>query len=225
MLRMCSTLLKNWYKNILKRFLMRNAWNIHHFLGRDRCSPMINRWNVRKQKLVSTQIPFYVLVGWNKHREPQYKDGKDKLKTSGSIPRTKMQMDSTEKQLNSSGYFPWISNISILKEIQMDLEERTSRSGSSSCLCTTTFCGKQMMRIASRTLRKSKNYAKKLLPGHWTFVCPGSERDSLATLTMDSGIAQPRKWYSNKKKLVILSSQAPVLWVVESWSREEAVVL
>ena len=111
MLRMCSTLLKNWYKNILKRFLMRNAWNIHHFLGRDRCSPMIKRWNVRKQKLVSTQIPFYVLVGWNKHREPQYKDGKDKLKTSGSIPRTKMQMDSTEKQLNSSGYFPWISDI------------------------------------------------------------------------------------------------------------------
>ena len=71
---------------------------------------------------------------------------------------------------------------------------------------------------------KVKKCAKKFLPGHWTFVCSGSERDGLATLTMDSGIAQPRKWYSNEKKLVILSSQAPVLWVVESWSREEAAV-
>ena len=60
---------------------------------------------------------------------------------------------------------------------------------------------------------KVKNYAKKFLPGHWTFLGPGSERDGMAILTIkkDSGISQPRKWYSNEKKLVILSSQAPVL--------------
>ena len=52
---------------------------------------------------MSTQIPFYVLVGWNK---PQKQDGKDKLRTSGSIPRTKTQLDSTEKQLNSSEKIP-----------------------------------------------------------------------------------------------------------------------
>ena len=37
--------------------------------------------------------------------------GQDKLKTSGSIPRTKMQLDSTEKQLNSSEIFPRIFDI------------------------------------------------------------------------------------------------------------------
>ena len=74
---------------------------------------------------MSTQIEFYVLVGWNKDREPQKQDGKDKLMTSGSIPRTKTQLDSTEKQLNSSeknsrGFW----TLTFLQEIQKDLEEK-----------------------------------------------------------------------------------------------------
>ena len=38
------------------------------------------------------------------------------------------------------------------------------------------------------------------------------------------GPHSPQKWYSNSKKLVILFSQVPVLWVVGSWSRKEAEV-
>ena len=55
---------------------------------------------------MSTQIPFYVLVGWNTDREPQKGDGKAKLKISRSITHTKTQLDSMEKQLNSSGKIP-----------------------------------------------------------------------------------------------------------------------
>ena len=34
-LRVCSTLLKSWWKNIVKKFWMWDAWRIHHFPGRD----------------------------------------------------------------------------------------------------------------------------------------------------------------------------------------------
>ena len=74
---------------------------------------------------MSTQFPFYVLVGWNNHREPQKQDGKDKFRTSRSIPRTKTQLDSTEKQLNSSGKISrGFQKLTILQEIQQDLEEK-----------------------------------------------------------------------------------------------------
>ena len=76
--------------------------------------------------------------------------------------------------------------------------QRTSRTRSSSCQCSMTLCGKQMMRIAFLTLEKVKDYAKKILPGHWTFLGPGSEK----------------RWYG-------LSSKVPALWVVESWIRKE----
>ena len=56
---------------------------------------------------MSTQIPFCVLVGWNTDREPQKEeDGKAKLKISRSMPHTKTQLDSMEKQLNSSAKIP-----------------------------------------------------------------------------------------------------------------------
>ena len=75
-----------------------------------------------------------------------------------------------------------------------------------------------MMRIASRTLRRSRITRRGL------FWVQCRKRDGMATPTVDSGIEQPTKWYSNSKKLVILSSQVPVLWVVGSWSRKEVEV-
>ena len=53
--------------------------------------------------------------------------------------------------------------------------QRTSRTGTSSCQCSMTWCGKQMMRIVSLTLKRSRITAKKILPVHWTFLCPGSK--------------------------------------------------
>ena len=45
---------------------------------------------------------------------------------------------------------------------------------------------------------------------------------AIPTIKKDSGIAPPTRWYSDWKRLVILVSQVPVLWVVESWSKGEA---
>ena len=52
------------------------------------------------------------------------------------------------------------------------------------------------MRNVSLTLEKVKDYAKRFLPGHRTFLCPGSEeRDGMAILPIKrgSGIAHPTK--------------------------------
>ena len=101
--------------------------------------------------------------------------------------------------------------------------QSTSRTGSSSCQCSMTFCGKQMMRIASRTLRKSRITRRHSYQDIGHFQVQGRKRDGMATLTVneDSVIAQPTKWYINSKKLVIVSSQVQVLWVVGPWSRKE----
>ena len=82
----------------------------HHHHGRDQHWSTIKRSNRRRQKLVSTLISFYVLVGWNKVKE-QKEDGKAKLKISGCIHHIKMLWESMEKQLNSSGKFPRIFDI------------------------------------------------------------------------------------------------------------------
>ena len=60
-----------------------------------------------------------------------------------------------------------------------------------------------------------RHYAMRFSQGHWTFVGTGSEERSgmaiLLTLKRSNGIAQPITWYSDSKKLVILSSKVPVL--------------
>ena len=47
---------------------------------------------------------------------------------------------------------------------------------------------------------KVKNYSKRFLPGHWTFLGPGSERDGAEAQKMDNGTVQPTKSYSNSKE-------------------------
>ena len=113
-------------------------------------------------------------------------------------------------------HFPGFSTLSILQEIQKDLEEKNIQPENFEdriIFMSMTFCGKQMMRIASRTLRKSRTTRRNSFQDIGPFLVAGRKRDGTATLTLhkDSGIAQPTKWYSNSKKLVILSSQVPVL--------------
>ena len=49
-LRVCSTLLKSWWGNILKKLWMWNGWNIHHRLGWDQCRLMTNQSNGRRRR-------------------------------------------------------------------------------------------------------------------------------------------------------------------------------
>ena len=123
---------------------MWEAWIIHHHHGRDQHWSTNRRSSGRRQKLVSTQIPFYVLVGWNTDREPQKEDGKAKLKISRSMPHTKTQLDSMEKQLDSSG--------KILQDLRHWLFFKRSRKTWS----TRTSIQPEMIKIASLKLRKSR---------------------------------------------------------------------
>ena len=87
--------------------------------------------------------------------------------------------------------------------------QKTSRTGSSSCQYSMTLCGKRMMRIVSITLKRSRITRRdsNQYNGHFWVHC--RKRDGMAILTIkkDNGIAQPTKWYSDSKKLAILSSK------------------
>ena len=61
------------------------------------------------------------------------------------------------RQFNSSGKISQdCRHCLFFKRSRKNWRRRTSRTGSSSCQCPTTFCGKHMMRIASLTLWKSR---------------------------------------------------------------------
>ena len=56
--------------------------------------------------------------------------------------------------------------------------QRTSKTGSSSCQCSTTLNGKQEgMKNYAKIIPKSvAEYARQILRGHWSFMEPGSEK-------------------------------------------------
>ena len=150
-----------------------HAWSIHHLPGWDRYQPMIKRANGRRQKYVSTLIPFNVLGRWKTLLKVKWKD-------SSCIRLTKMQLVSMEKQLNSSGKNPRIFNIFYSWQIQEDLEtwriqqeEFTDRIIFMSMFNDIVWntndenCGSNDEKV--------KNYAKRFSEGHWTFLGRGSE--------------------------------------------------
>ena len=146
-----STLLRSWQRNILKKFWMWNAWNIHHRHGRDQYWPMIKRSSGQRQQYVSTLIPFCVSDRWKIFQE-QYKDGKAQLEISGCIRLIEMQRESTEKRLKVSqdshqNLFFARSSTTCRKRTS---SQRTPRTGSSSCQGSLTLYGKWMVRIAFR---------------------------------------------------------------------------
>ena len=135
-----------------------------HFLGKEtnkqRYWPMIKWSSGRRQKYVSTLIPCFA-SDRRKIFQEQQKDGKAKLKISGGIRRIMVQWDSAEKRLNSSGKIPRILDIvKFLKKSrktwrQRTSSQKTSRTGSSSCQCSTTMRGKRMMIIVLRMPKTS----------------------------------------------------------------------
>ena len=100
--------------------------------------------------------------------------------------------------------FPGFTTLTILKEIQMDLERKNIE--------PENFKDRNDENCISNA-EKVKNYSKRFLPVHWTFFLwvQVRRRDGTVAHLMDSGTVKPTKLYSNSKKLVILFSQQPVL--------------
>ena len=147
---------------------------------------------------MSTQIPFHVLVGQIRHLEPQKQDGQDKLKISRGILRTKTQLDSTEKHLNSSGkILAGFTTLTILHEIHKVLEEKNIKSVN---FKDRIIFGNQMIRIASRTLKKSRITQRGSYQDIGLFWVLGQKIDGTVTLKVDSGTVQPKKMVQQFKE-------------------------
>ena len=120
------------------------------------------KWAKAKVRVYSDSV---VCVGQMKDsREATARWVKVKWKDSRCILLTKKQWESTKKQLNSSGIFSQDFRHGLLfKRSKKTWWERTfnpksSRTGSSSCECSTTLIGRKerMMRNVFRMLRKSR---------------------------------------------------------------------
>ena len=172
-----------------------------------------------KANVVSARTPFFVLVGWNKvprAAERRWKGQVEDLRMySSHQDAVGIHGEAIEFEWT---FFPQFSTLSSFQEIPKDLAEKNIepenfRTESSSCQCSMTCFGKQVMRIASRTLRKSRITRKKSYQDMGHFCVQGRKRDGKAILTIkkDSGIAQPKKRYRDSRKQVTLFSQVPLL--------------
>ena len=112
--------------------------------------------------------------------------------------------------------FPEFSSLSLLREIQNDLETKNIKpedfkDGIIFMSMFNYIDWKKIVENCISNAEKVNNYAIKFSPGHWT--CP--------TIKKDSGIAPPTRWYSDSKRVVILSSKVPVLsWNLEAKERQ-----
>ena len=189
---------------------------------------MIRRSSGQRQEYVSTLILFYVLARRNKVQEQQ-KSGKANLKTLRCIHHIKMQWESMEKQLDSSGKKPRFFNIvhSSRDPERLDTEEHpTEGTESSSCQCSTTSCGNQMIGIASQTERMSRITRSSSFQDSGRFLVRAQGRHGTEVLTInrDSAISSEIRWYNNSKKQDTLFPWAPVLWIEEFWNEDKTKV-
>ena len=165
---------------------MWTAWNLHHRHGREKCWPMTKRSSGQRQKYVPTLIPFFVSDRWKIFQEQQ-KDGKAKLKISRS---------------NSS-----FQDAVGLDGEPIEIEWQT-------CQCSTALSGTRMTQHVLRMPKKSGITPWNSCKDIARFWVQDRKKSGMAipTIKKDSGVAPPTKWYTNSKRLVILSSKAPVLW-------------
>ena len=119
--------------------------------------------------------------------------------------------------------FPEFPTLSILHEIQKDLEEKNIQleNFADRIIFMPMFndiLWKTDDENCISNAEKVKNYAEKSYQDIGHFWVQGRRSDGMAIVTIekDSGIAQPTKWFSDSKKLVFLSSKVPVHWIVES---------
>ena len=108
---------------------------------------------------------------------------------------------------------------------------RIWKTGSSSCLCSTTSDWKKNDENCISNAERVKNCAKRFLPGHWTFLGPRSEKGSEERWYGSSSYAQKGEWESTANKMVQQFKEtghfiftSTVLWVEGSWSREKVKV-
>ena len=86
---------------------------------------------------------------------------------------------------------------------QRTSSQKTSRTGSSSCQYSLNIAWKKNDENCISTAEEVRNYAMKILQGHWTFLGPGSEEKWYGSANHDqkgTGIAQANKMVQRFKE-------------------------
>ena len=187
-------------KNILEKYWMWDPWIIHHHHGRNQHWSTIRRSSGRRQKLVSTQIPFYVVVGWNKHQSrrrkmerPSWRCEEVFLVPRRSWTRRRSNWTRVEK-------FPRIFYIDDSSRDPESLETKNIKQEDfkDRILFMSMFNDIDWKKNDEHCISHAeevRNYPMKFMHGHWTFLGPGSEEKWYGdTIKKGNGIVQPTKW-------------------------------
>ena len=218
--RLCSTSLNILFKNILKKFC--KCENLGY------SSPSWTRSTLFNDKAIK----------WAKAKACVCADSVLSVGRTGQIEDLK-RYSSYQDAVGLDGEaieferktFHGFTTLTTLQEIQKDLEKKNfePENFKDQISFMSMFNDNEWKENDENCIfnaEKVKNYAKRFLPGHWTFLGPGSEEMvwRLSRSTRTVGPHSQQNGTAILKKLVILSSQAPVLWVVGSWSRKEVKV-
>ena len=202
-LRMCSTLLENCFKNSLNKFWMWNAWNVHHRHGRSRQWPMIKQSNGRKRSMC---------VRWLRSL---CRTSKRYARSSTKMERPRWRSQDVFVLPRCCGnprwscwirvvkMFPGFSSSSVLREIQQDLEEKNIQPEDFkdqiiSCQSSMTLSWKRMMKMYFEC-RRSQELRHEIHARR--FLGPGSEE----------------KWYGKSSQTVQSVNQLSVYGTVTNW--------
>ena len=158
---------------------MWTAWNIHHYRGRDQYWPMIKRSSGRRQRYVSTDSVLCVGQVQNiSGATERWKGRVEDLKKYSSYQDT-VGLDGEPIEFEWK-IVPGFSSLSLLREIQNDLETKNIKPEDfkDRIIFMSMFNDIVRKKNDEHCISNAEevwNYAMKFLPGHWTFLGPGSE--------------------------------------------------
>ena len=166
-----------WYRNSLKKFWMWNAWDIHHHHERDQCWQMMRRSSWRRQEYF-VYADSVLCLGETEEGSGAAEKWKGKLEDIKmySPYRDAVGIDGEAIELEWKK-FQDFSRLSILQEIQKDLIQKNIQPKEPNHLRVNVqrHLWKSDDRNCISNAEKVNDYAKQFLPGHWTFLGPGSE--------------------------------------------------
>ena len=168
-------------------------------------------------------------VGKKEQNPGAAQNGQDKLKISSGIPHTKTQLVLMEKQLNSSGISQDLQHWLLSRRSRWTLERKNiePENFKGRIIFMSKFNDiewKKNVENCISNAKKVKNYSKRFLPGHWTFLGPCSEKKWYGSSLAGEWDRTANKMVQQFKETVIPFSQPPVLSVAECWHKGEAKV-
>ena len=190
---------KFFWKNILKKFWMWEAWIIHHHHGRDKHCQTTKRSSGRRQKLVYADS--VLCIGRMEHEsgaaEERWKGQYEDLKKYSAY-QDAIGLDGEAIE------FEWKNFPGFAALAEKNIKPENSKDGIIFMYMFNDILWKSDDQECISNAEKVKNYAKRFQPGHWTFLGRRSEKRMVRWLSrwtvgpcsQQNGTAIQRKWSS-----------------------------